>query len=47
VLDMTGLKGRYDITVNLADYMADMQPGAGTLVSCKMSLSRAPDSHTR
>jgi uncharacterized protein (TIGR03435 family) len=25
VMDMTGLKGRYDITVNLADYMADMQ----------------------
>jgi len=29
VIDMTGLKGRYDITVNLAKYMADMQPGGG------------------
>jgi uncharacterized protein (TIGR03435 family) len=29
VIDMTGLKGRYDITVNLAKYMADIQPGGG------------------
>jgi uncharacterized protein (TIGR03435 family) len=29
VLDMTGLKGKYDITVNLADYMADMQSAGG------------------
>jgi uncharacterized protein (TIGR03435 family) len=29
VLDMTGLKGKYDITVNIADYMAEMQPGSG------------------
>jgi len=29
VVDMTGLKGKYDITVNLADYMADMQSAGG------------------
>ena len=29
VLDMTGLKGKYDITVNLAGYMADMQSAGG------------------
>jgi uncharacterized protein (TIGR03435 family) len=29
VLDMTGLKGKYDITVNLAGYMADMQSTGG------------------
>ena len=31
VLDMTGLKGKYDITVNIANYLADMQSaGVGT-----------------
>jgi uncharacterized protein (TIGR03435 family) len=29
VLDMTGLKGKYDITVNLADYLGDMQSAGG------------------
>jgi uncharacterized protein (TIGR03435 family) len=29
VLDETGLKGKYDITVNLADYMAEMQSAGG------------------
>jgi len=29
VLDMTGLKGKYDITVNLAEYLADMQFAGG------------------
>jgi uncharacterized protein (TIGR03435 family) len=29
VIDMTGLKGRYDVTVNLAKYAGEMQPGAG------------------
>ena len=29
VLDQTGLKGKYDITVNLADYMAEMQTAGG------------------
>ena len=29
VLDMTGLKGKYDITVNLAGHMADMQSAGG------------------
>jgi len=29
VLDMTGLKGKYDITVNIGDFMAEMQSGGG------------------
>ena len=29
VIDETGLKGRYDITANLAKYAGEMQPGAG------------------
>ncbi len=29
VLDMTGLKGKYDITVNIGDFMADMPTGGG------------------
>ena len=41
VLDMTGLKGRYDITVNLADYMADMQPGAGGIPADPLSIIMA------
>ncbi|HTX33940.1 MAG TPA: TIGR03435 family protein [Bryobacteraceae bacterium] len=30
VIDMTGLKGKYDITVNLAKYAAEMQATAGS-----------------
>lgn len=29
VIDMTGLKGAYDVTVNLAKYASEMQGGAG------------------
>lgn len=29
VVDMTGLKGKYDITINIADYMAEMQSTGG------------------
>jgi len=29
VIDMTGLKGKYDITANLSRYVGEMQPGAG------------------
>jgi uncharacterized protein (TIGR03435 family) len=29
VIDETGLKGRYDVTVNLAKYASEMQPGGG------------------
>lgn len=29
VVDMTGLKGRYDVTVNLADYLVDMRATGG------------------
>jgi uncharacterized protein (TIGR03435 family) len=29
VIDETGLRGRYDITANLAKYASEMQPGAG------------------
>jgi uncharacterized protein (TIGR03435 family) len=41
VLDMTGLKGKYDITVNIADYMADMQTGAGGAPPDPLSIIRA------
>jgi uncharacterized protein (TIGR03435 family) len=29
VIDMTGLTGRYDITLNLAKYLGDLQPSGG------------------
>jgi uncharacterized protein (TIGR03435 family) len=29
ILDMTGLTGKYDVTVNIADYMAEMQSAGG------------------
>ena len=29
VVDMTGLTGRYDITLNLAKYLGDLQPSGG------------------
>ena len=41
VLDMTGLKGKYDITVNLADYMADMQSAGGGVPTDPLSIVKA------
>ena len=29
VVDMTGLKGKYDVTINVAKYLADLQPSGG------------------
>jgi uncharacterized protein (TIGR03435 family) len=29
VIDMTGLKGKYDVTINVAKYLADLQPSGG------------------
>jgi len=41
VLDMTGLKGKYDITVNLAGYMADMQLAGGGGAADPLSMVKA------
>ena len=41
VIDETGLKGRYDLTVNLAKYASEMQPGAGAVPPDPLSLITA------
>ena len=41
VLDMTGLKGKYDITVNLADYLGDMQSAGGGVPTDPLSIVKA------
>lgn len=41
VLDMTGLKGKYDVTVNIAEYMADMQSAGGAPPTDPLAIIKA------